>query len=219
MSRQTNREAQEARRLTRAQRRRERRRQAKQATAGTTFPGWIRWLILGVAAAIVIGVGAFFAVRAFTGSTAAGQFYSSLGNKHLKPGEPYSQYNSSPPTSGPHDPGWQNQWGVYDTPQRPELMVHAMEHGGVIIWHNCQKGDADCDAMTAKLKTIVQGYLNNGKNIVVTPYSGMDEMLAVTSWSRLDKWNPSDKKFGPDDERRVRDFIERNERRYNPEGF
>ena len=45
-------------------------------------------------------------------------------------------YNSNPPTSGPHYEIW-TQAGVYDAPKDDRNLVHSLEHGYVIISYNC----------------------------------------------------------------------------------
>lgn len=46
------------------------------------------------------------------------------------------QYNSNPPTSGPHLPTWVKA-GVYDRPQSEGEFIHALEHGYVVVSYNC----------------------------------------------------------------------------------
>ena len=60
-----------------------------------------------------------------------------LGREHVTPEQVAStQYNSNPPTSGPHLPTWVKP-GVYDVPQSEGELIHALEHGYVIISYNC----------------------------------------------------------------------------------
>ena len=136
-----------------------------------------------------------------------GTYYPALGNLHLTQGQVFDNYNSNPPTSGPHDPVPVN-WGIYDEPQLKEKLVHSMEHAGVVIWYNCP----DCEDLINNLKGVAQGYLNQGRRIVMTPYSDMDTGIAITSWTRLDRMTDFD-------EVRIQRFIEAHEGRYNPEGF
>ncbi len=59
------------------------------------------------------------------------------GREHVNPQEVASfQYNSNPPTSGPHLATWVKA-GVFDTPQSEGELIHSLEHGYVIISYNC----------------------------------------------------------------------------------
>jgi hypothetical protein len=119
-------------------------------------------------------------------------------------------YHSNPPTSGPHSPT-DVAWDVYDQPVPKEQLVHNMEHGGVIVWYNC----TNCDDLVAQVKSVVEQYLKDGKEVVMSPYPGMEEnTIALTAWSRLDKFPTSDY---TDD--RLRRFVDAHERRFNPEKF
>lgn len=119
-------------------------------------------------------------------------------------------YHSNPPTSGPHS-ATDVPWGVYDKPVPKEQLVHNMEHGGVIVWYNC----TNCDDLTAQIKNVVEEYLRDGKELVMSPYPGMEEnTIALTAWSRLDKFPTSDYT-----EDRLRRFVDAHERRFNPENF
>lgn len=119
-------------------------------------------------------------------------------------------YGSNPPTSGPHSPS-EARRGIYTQPVPKEQLVHSMEHGAVIIWYNC----TDCDEVISGIGQVVDGYLQDGKEVVMTPYPGMEEnTIALTAWSRLDKFS-----IGDYSEERLRRFVEAHERRFNPEGF
>src|SRR5207245_4945538 len=94
-------------------------------------------VIVGVlaAAAVLILLGGKRGVD--TGAAAVqGYPYSSLqmfppdpgGRRHLAAGESYDNYNSNPPTSGPHTIGTAEP-GVHDEPIAKQMAVHNMEHG------------------------------------------------------------------------------------------
>ena len=60
-----------------------------------------------------------------------------LGRDHV----PYeqvenTQYNSDPPTSGPHVVTWVKP-GVYDKPAHKGELIHSLEHGYIVINYNC----------------------------------------------------------------------------------
>ena len=59
------------------------------------------------------------------------------GRKHVTVSDVASyQFNSNPPTSGPHLETWVKA-GIYDTPQSEGELIHSLEHGYVIVSFNC----------------------------------------------------------------------------------
>jgi Protein of unknown function (DUF3105) len=118
-------------------------------------------------------------------------------------------YTSNPPTSGPHadQPA---QFKVWENEAPKENLVHSMEHGAVVVWYNTEDQD-----VIDQLAKIVNDNLNKRKLMVMSRYSDLPpDTIAVTAWTRLDKFAVSD--FT---KQRVQDFIDANERRFNPEGF
>ncbi len=59
------------------------------------------------------------------------------GREHVSPQAVAEfKYNSNPPTSGQHLPTWVKA-GVFETPQSEGELIHALEHGYIIISYNC----------------------------------------------------------------------------------
>jgi Protein of unknown function (DUF3105) len=131
--------------------------------------------------------------------------------------------NSNPPAGGPM---WSNgrcpgdpddatpfcggaPLGVFRKPWEPETLNHNMEHGGVVIWYNTShRGFLD------ELEDQILDRLRDGDPLVLTPYTEMEEeTIALTSWSRIDKFAVSE--FGQE---RVEEFLDAHVCRYNPEG-
>jgi len=66
-----------------------------------------------------------------------GEAVSPMGREHVT--DIYGvNYNSNPPTSGPHFPVWAKP-GVYDRFISDGYLIHSMEHGYIIIWYDCSK--------------------------------------------------------------------------------
>ena len=144
------------------------------------------------------------------------QTFNDLGRDHLGQGETFDGYNSNPPTSGPHAPR-PADWGVSGVPLPKEVPVHNMEHGGVVIWYNCNGGpqpldDAACRQLSDRLAAITGTAVADGKLVLMTPYSDMDHRIALTAWRTLDA-------FDEYDAARITAFIASFERKFNPEGF
>ena len=69
--------------------------------------------------------------------------------------------------------------------------------------------------MLNQLKSVVQAELDRRKFVVMSQYDEMEpDTIALTAWTRLDKFPVGD--FNKD---RVKTFIEKLDRHFNPEGF
>ena len=150
-------------------------------------------LILGgtgvVLAALVVGYFAYRAAANLPGVPMADQ-----GNRHIATAEtPHEPYNSDPPASGPHL-SYLAPWGVHTRPIPPELQVHNLEDGGVLVQYSCE-----CPQIVVKLRAIVQKY---DRQVVLAPYPTMKSKIALTAWTRIDTLEELD-------EGRVVRFIER----------
>jgi Protein of unknown function (DUF3105) len=105
-----------------------------------------------------------------------------------------STYPTVPPASGPHDPS-PLPAGIYDSPPSIFPSIHAMEHGGVIIWYS---PDADAKAV-ADLKAFYgqqPSAVSVGQDrVIIAPYDYPDEgaagqlpagvQMALVAWHRL----------------------------------
>ena len=134
---------------------------------------------------------------------------------HFPTGQIYDGYNSNPPTSGPHADTWAPA-GVSDVAVPKEMAVHNMEHAGVVVWYNCQAEPAldtdGCATLRNQLSQVVLQEVAAGNEVLMTPYSLMDNRIALTSWGYLDTFE----EFG---EARVRAFINTFECNFDPENF
>ena len=137
-----------------------------------------------VAAAVVLAVAGYFAYRAQ--ADLPGTKLQDLGNRHIPTAEtPHEPYNSEPPTSGPHLP-YIAPWGVHTRPIPPELQVHNLEDGGVLVQYNCE-----CPDLVAQLRPIVQKY---DKQVILAPYPTMKPRIALTAWTRIETMDQFDAK-------------------------
>jgi hypothetical protein len=126
-----------------------------------------------------------------------GEFVPSLGNLHIAESEiGLRTYNSDPPTSGPHLP-MVARWGVHETPIPKELQVHNLEDRGVVVQYNCDRSSADCKTLVDRLAEIIGRY----EHTVLAPYPGMGHKIALTAWTRIEK-------FDELDEQRIVRFID-----------
>jgi Protein of unknown function (DUF3105) len=138
-----------------------------------------------VAAAVVVAAAVgWFAYRA--AADLPGEKFPDLGNEHIQSvSDPHVAYNSDPPTSGPHLP-YIAPWGVHTRPIPLELQVHNLEDGGVVVQYNCT-----CPELVDRLRAIVSKY---DKFVILAPYPGMKTRIALTAWTRLDRFEELDDK-------------------------
>lgn len=59
------------------------------------------------------------------------------GRNHIPDGTA-EEYNSDPPTSGPHYAEWEKP-GIYDRVLADGRLIHSLEHGYIVISYNCGK--------------------------------------------------------------------------------
>ena len=104
-----------------------------------------------------------------------------LGGGHLQPGRTRT-YPSRFPTSGSHhaiptDPGF------HDRSQQPIHLVHALEHGHIVIYY--EKPTAEVIETLRRWSNL---YTGQWSGIVVTPMPRLGEKIILTAWTkRLDQ--------------------------------
>lgn len=133
------------------------------------------WLIvLGV----IVGLG--YGWRSYSKkreTTLPGEKIPVMGREHIAPGSPRPNYNSNPPTSGPHFPTTA-AWGVHEEIIDDGYLVHNLEHGGIWISY---KNPEDQD-LVAKLEALANQYQIK---VVLTPRPENDAPVALAAWGRL----------------------------------
>jgi len=82
---------------------------------------------------------------------------------------------TSPPDGGAHYPLWA-VWGFYSDPVNPRMVVHNMEHGGVILWW----GSAVPSSTVAALQRF---YNEEPVGVFGTPYPQLGSKIAITAWT------------------------------------
>lgn len=87
------------------------------------------------------------------------------------------QYSMSPAVSGAHAPG-SLPCGVYGTQIPDETQVHMLEHGAVGVLYQPT-------LETTTIEEIEEIVRDAGDNVFSAPYPGLEQPVAVTSWSRM----------------------------------
>ncbi len=103
--------------------------------------------------------------------------YPLQGQEHIPEGSPRPDYNSNPPTSGPHYAS-PIRAGVYDQTPPDENLVHNLEHGH--IWLSYR--DADDTEAIESLSAIQQQF---PRWVVVSYRPDNADRIAVAAWGRL----------------------------------
>lgn len=128
--------------------------------------------------------------------------FPTMGNLHIDMGaRSPQQYNSLPPTSGPHYPSIV-AWEIYEEPIRYEHLVHNLEDGGVVLYYQCEEA---CPELVAQLKSVVQPYVDEGRHVVMVPnqpswtvngdstlHRDIGVPIAVAAWRKLLKLDAFD---------------------------
>lgn len=87
-------------------------------------------------------------------------------------------YESAPPTSGPHALAPARD-GVYTEPPLPEKLVHPLEHGNIVIWFDPELSDAERGGLAAL-------YNEDAVQMILTPNPrGMPYAVAASAWGHL----------------------------------
>jgi hypothetical protein len=139
-------------------------------------------IVAGLAWWRSIGAERAFLALAAQGRAALTQVRSirSDGRTHLSPGQTHL-YTSRFPTSGPHFSTW-TEPGVYDRAERPSHLVHALEHGNVVIYV-----DRPEPAVIETLEAWAALYDGRWDGIVLVPMAGLGQGVVLTAWTkRLD---------------------------------
>jgi hypothetical protein len=161
---------------------------AKVSTSSTGSGGGRGRLIAVIAAVVVavaIGVGAYVALsgggddayaEALLAAGCEDKTYPELESSHLAEGEAPPAYNSSPPTSGRHQPQ-PALWGVYDSPIPQDRLVHNLEHGGLVV----QYGD---DVPPEVRSQLVDEVMKDRDFMLIAPDPELGGKIAYTMWTR-----------------------------------
>lgn len=139
--------------------------------------GWI-WGV-AVVAAVLVGFSAWYLWPRPEKQIAGVQTFPEEGRDHVNPpAEP--AYKTDPPTSGPHYPFWTKP-GFYKEPQARGALVHALEHGNIVIYYDLQNTPAD---VVRQLESYARQYTGQWDGVVVTPRQ-QPEQVVLTAWRRM----------------------------------
>lgn len=136
-----------------------------------------RLLTTGIVALVLVGAVVFFATRPEPVALANVQTFPSQGQQHIDATAPIPDYNSDPPTSGPHAAA-PAPCGIYRQPVPDVTQVHDLEHGVVVIQY-------DPEATDEERQQLEDFARDAGTHVIVAPREGMAQKIAVTAWTKL----------------------------------
>ncbi|MDP3988733.1 MAG: DUF3105 domain-containing protein [bacterium] len=153
------------------------------------------YIITGVIIA-VLGYGIYVSIA---GSAPQEEDYSRvipiMGDEHIAVGGPLPEYNSNPPTSGPHY-GQTAQSGFREEEIPDQHIIHNLEHGDIWISYHPRVSDEIRD----ELRKFA------GPKVIITPREENDTDVAVVAWGRLDTFDIENNVLPYN---RIGDFIKR----------
>jgi hypothetical protein len=84
------------------------------------------------------------------------------------------EWNSFPPTSGPHT-GQPVIWGQYNEEVPLASAVHNLEHGGIVIYHGP-------DVPQEEVDRLIEFYRDEPAAMLVAPLDELENRIALTAW-------------------------------------
>ena len=130
---------------------------------------------LGLAAALAFvffGRGGGDEALASAGCTV--QTFAGQGQDHVEELPEGFEYNSTPPTTGPHIPV-PAPFDFYDDPVDPLRLVHNQEHGGVVVHYG--------NVPPAQIEAMREWWRDDPNGIVVSPLPSLGNGIALTAWT------------------------------------
>jgi len=152
----------------------------------------------GIAAVVVGGI--VYGLYALAQSAAPqGEDFSRavslLEASHIPVGSPLPEYNSNPPSSGPHY-GQTARSGFRTSAIPDENVVHNLEHGDIwIAFH---------PRVSEEVKNELKKFA--AAKVIITPREANDTDIALVAWGRVDTFNIEG---GVVPNQRIKDFITR----------
>lgn len=100
------------------------------------------------------------------------------GRDHVAEGTTV-EYESDPPTSGPHYPSWAPT-GIHREVIRDEYLVHNLEHGQVVIFYHPTEISDDS---ARKITELTEEFDGQWDAVLAVPRPDMDVELTLTAWT------------------------------------
>jgi hypothetical protein len=173
--------------------------QAPQRRVEHRDTGRSRMWFLALAGAIIIAAVAVGLLVAFRGGGDGGaasgtdgpcvrQTFPPMGRQHVENLSEAFQYNSFPPTSGPHF-GIPTVYNIYDQPVPEIRLVHNLEHGAIVVQYGSK-------VPKQAVAQIAAWYSKDPLGLVVAPLpavseihakapAGYEDKIFLTAWTHV----------------------------------
>lgn len=178
----------------------ERERQANQQKRIRT----LRRAVIVIVIVIVFGIGIYWWMQRSREAASDRKIYATnytiIGREHVSEGARHTDYNSNPPTSGPHYDTPEPR-GAYREPFADEVLVHNLEHGYVWISYRPDT--------SPEIVNTLESFAGFSKKIIVTPRKEDEKMIALAAWGWLDTFDSaSPDRLSDEEKKRIDDFID-----------
>ena len=123
-------------------------------------------------------------------STTIGESFPCDGQSHVPATDAGTglAWSHDPPHSGAHWGQWETDWSEHTTPVPRPKWVHNLEHGGVVLLHNCPAG---CDTELAVLRKVLTE--RPALRLIMTPDPDLtDERFAAVAWTWVYRFDSPD---------------------------
>jgi hypothetical protein len=112
---------------------------------------------------------------------------ATLPATHIPIGSARPEYNTNPPTSGPHY-DIPAPWGVHTAHLQDEALVHNLEHGGVIVNYNLSSVD-----QIMAIQAVLMGKPNFPGCFIIQPDDTIAQgVVVLTAWQWIEEFAPND---------------------------
>jgi hypothetical protein len=87
-------------------------------------------------------------------------------------------YRTTPPLSGNHYDSWLSP-GFYESKQTPELLVHNLQHGNIVVYYN---RDLLSASELSQIKKLTDLYTADFETVIAVPYADKTHPVTLTAW-------------------------------------
>jgi len=170
--------------LTRAERRRLKRARGKlKKTEARKKAKSLDFILVFILIAVSLGI-VYWAINRQPDPETNEVKVASMGENHIGSTEGI-EYNSNPPTSGPHLSEWQRDWKFYDSEVPTGALLHNMEHGGVVVYY---KPD-----ISQETKDLLKKFTKNNFKVITSANSDIPVPIAMAAWGVYEYFDDFDK--------------------------
>jgi hypothetical protein len=148
-------------------------------------------IVAAAVVGIVLATRSSSAQASGTDGSCVRQTFPPMGRQHVQKLSSDFQYNSYPPTSGPHYAGSNGPivWNLYDQPVDETGLVHNLEHGGVVVQYGADVPDATVQEIA---RWYQEQSTQNGlvvapiwPTIQASPPADAGNKIYLTAWTHL----------------------------------